>query len=67
MKQSELDLLLYRHASLVASPNTSNGQRADSETIIQLLDQIRFYQDELDRVRTQVVSEKDSAKGTPGT
>jgi hypothetical protein len=46
-------MLRYRHASLAASENTSRGQRADSETILSLLDLIQFYQDELDRVRAQ--------------
>ena len=61
MRQSELDMLRYRHATLSASPNTSNGQRADSETILSLLDMIQFYQDEWDRQRGVVKpTEEDS-------
>jgi hypothetical protein len=52
MNQSQMDMLRYRHASLMASPNSSNGQREDSTVIIGLLDMIKFYQDELDRVRS---------------
>lgn len=50
MKQEELTMLRYRHAGLKESLNTSNGQRADSTTILELLDQIEFYQHEIERL-----------------
>lgn len=51
MKHDELTSLRYRNASLVASDNTSRGQKADSQTILNLLDHISFQEDEIDRLQ----------------
>lgn len=47
MNESEMLSLRYRHASLEASPNTSNGQREDSRVILALLDHIDVLRAEL--------------------
>lgn len=63
MKQEQMDMLKYRHASLMVSRNSSPGQVEDSTTIIGLLDMITLYQDELDRLHRKLVdAERERAE-----
>lgn len=60
MFENEIIRLRYQHAGLVASPNTSNGQREDSRTILDLIDHIEVLREELRIAMNKLTPEESS-------
>lgn len=56
MNPQNLIELRYQHAAKLASEHTSRGQREDSRTIVDLLDRIDFYQDEVERLGAELAA-----------